>query len=100
MSRAYIYKVVIHIKQVVPLSSGMNLFFEEDRPYYFNTDLAAKDFGDKAFDMHGWKYTFSAVPMFEDSNHGMNDAVSCFSGDLEGLIQSIQAVLPSNTVAA
>ena len=96
MSRAYIYKVVVHIKHVSQLGGNRSLLIEEDRPYYFSTSLAAKDFGDSVMDVYDWKYSFSAVPMFEDSRHGIDDATLCFSEDVESLIRSV----PPITVAA
>ena len=92
MSRAYIYKVIVHIKHVTKLGDTRSLLIEEDRPYYFSTDLAAKDFGDSVTDTYDWKYTFSAVPMFEDSKHGIDNATLCFSEDVENLIRSVPPI--------
>jgi len=93
MSSAYIYKVIVHIKQVTNLGDNRNLLVEEDRPYYFDTALEAADFGDKVTDVYGWKYSLSAVPMYK---FDMDNAILCFSDDVESLIRSV----PPITVAA
>lgn len=96
MSRAYIYRVTVHAKQVINLGGNRDVLIEEDITSYFNTGLAAMLFGDEVTSAKGWKSTIVWVPMFEDSEHGMKDALSKFEDDVQEIINSVSPI----TVAA
>ena len=96
MSRAYIYKVTVHAKQVINLRGNRNVLIEEDITSYFNTGLAAQEFSDNIFDQYGWKSSISWKIMFEDTNQGLKDASIKFDEDLREIINSVSPI----TVAA
>jgi hypothetical protein len=96
MSRAYIYRVTVHATPTINLGGNRNVLIEEDITLYFNTAAAAQDFSDQIFDQYAWKCSFVWVPMFEDSEHGMKDAVSKFENDVQEIINSVSPI----TVAA
>ena len=96
MSRAYIYKVTVHIRPTLPLGGDRNVFLEEDIVMYFNTALASQDFSDRILDQYGWKCSFEWSVMFEDSRSGINDAMAKFEEDVQEIIDSVSPI----TVAA
>jgi hypothetical protein len=102
MSRAYIYKVTVHVKQTVHLGGyrNVNIQIEENRSMYFNTSLAAHEFMDKVEDEYGWKCSLVWDIMFDDSRQGMKDALMKFDEDVRDIVTSVSPVqyLPTQII--